>query len=286
MEERRTMFRSIVLAAVVLAGAAGASLGQTVTTTLTSPQNGQSVAPGATINWTIGFTVSTGDNNGLALLSVDLAQLNPGNPAFLDIPPAANVPAVMANFSRPLGICNVGETNPTTGYTGVQRGTAGRKNLVQIGGAQNTLGQAQPGGSGVAESATVIPAIGQSGSVVLASGSFAAPSTPGVYTFRLQNGIANVLALTSPPTYSAVLPAAVITTGAQITFTVATPCDANTACDANCDSIRNGRDIQAFVNRVLGAGTPCSPCAGDMNASGGADAADISAFVSCLLSQP
>src|SRR5262245_10872253 len=123
---------------------------QTVTLSLSSPQNGGAVEPGAIINWSIAFAVSAGNNAGLALLSVDLVQAA-ANPAKLDIPPASAVPAAMSNFSRPAGISNPGETNPVTGYVGVQRGVAGQKNLRQIGGAQNTFGQARPPGSGVAQ---------------------------------------------------------------------------------------------------------------------------------------
>lgn len=273
---RPLSFKSLLIGLALAAPA----LAQTVTVTLTSPQNGQSLAPGATVNWTAQFTVSTGDNAGLALLAVDLAQDN-ANPAFLDIPPADFVPAAMANFSRPAGICNEGESNPTTGYTGVQRGTAGRRNLVQIGGAQNTFGQTLPPSTGVAQNAVVTPGVGQSGATLLASGSFLAPATSGAYTFRLQNVITNVLTgVNAPPAFSPVTAAPNIdTSGATISFSVA-PCN---ACDTNCSGGNNGADIQAFVNRLLGVGTPCSSCAGDLNNSGTVTSDDIALFVACLI---
>ncbi|RMF70728.1 MAG: hypothetical protein D6744_19000, partial [Planctomycetota bacterium] len=66
-----------------VAGLVAAAAAQTVTVTLSSSQNGMTVAPGATIDWTITFTTSSGDNAGLALLAADLVQ-DPNNPASLD----------------------------------------------------------------------------------------------------------------------------------------------------------------------------------------------------------
>lgn len=272
--------RYILLVGIV--GTAGVAVGQTVTLSLSSPQNGTTVAPNATINWSIDYSVSTADNAGLALLTVDLTQA-PANPAKLDIPAADAVPAAMANFSRPAGICNPGETNLTTGYIGVQRGTAGEKNLRQIGGALNTFGQARPPGSGIAENATVTSGIGQSGSITLASGSFAAPATPGVYYYQLENPIANLLTMVNPlPQHSPVVSATVNLAAASIGFNVISPpCN---ACDVNCDGRNDGRDIGGFVT-ALQPSPPagCSPCAGDTNNSGGISDADITTFVACLL---
>ena len=215
-----------ILAGVWALAATGAVLAQTVNVSITSPQNGFGVEPGAAVTYAIGFTVSGGDNAGLALLSVDLIQ-DAGNPETLDIPPADNVPAGMSNFSRPAGISNPGETNPATGYTGVQRGPDGAKNLIQIGGGQNNFGQALPGGSGVAENANVVGGVGQSGSQTLATGSFLAPATEGTYSFSLANVRANVLtAVNTPPAVSPAVAGTVNVAAGTITFTVegAAPC--------------------------------------------------------------
>ena len=132
------MFKRFAVAtAVALVGTAAA---QTVTVDLVSSVDGTTIAPGATVDWQIDFSVSSGDNAGLALLIADLNQ-DAGNPETLDLPPASGVPGAMSNFSRPDGISNPGEGTPTTGYPGVQRGTPGALNLVQIGGAQNTINQ-------------------------------------------------------------------------------------------------------------------------------------------------
>lgn len=208
-----------VLTTSVAAMLATSAVAQTVNVSLTSPQNGQTVSAGATINWTISFTVSGGNNAGLALLACDLVQADT-NPATLNIPPASAVPGAMANFSRPAGISNPGEGGPT-GYVGVQRGTAGARNLVQIGGGQNTFGVARPPGTGVAENAVVTGGVGQSGAVTLASGSFVAPSTAGSYTFSLQNVVANALqAVNAPPNFSPVVAATAVLSAGSISFTV------------------------------------------------------------------
>ena len=214
--------RSYMVFAVlmVLTMAAGATA-QTVTLTLDSPQNDQAVQPGASIDWHILFTVSQGDNQGLALLSCDLVQ-DPNNPALLDMPPADGVPTEMTNFSRPDGICNPGETDPVTGYIGVQRGEVGQMDLIQVGGGQNTFGQAMLPGSGVAENANVVPGVGQGTPQVLASGTFAAPTACGTYTYELTDAVANVLLEhNDPPAFSPVAQPAIDTAAAGISFAIA-----------------------------------------------------------------
>ena len=209
----------LLMTMLVLGTVAGATA-QTVTLTLDSPQHGQVVQPGATVTWQIIFTVSPGDNEGLALLSCDLVQ-EPNNPGMLDIPPADGVPAEMTNFSRPAGICNPGETDPVTGYIGVQRGEPGQMNLIQLGGGQNTFGQAMSPGSGIAENANVIGGVGQGTPQLLASGSFAAPTACGAYAFELADAVANVLLeRNDPPAFSPVIEPAIDTTATSISFTI------------------------------------------------------------------
>ncbi len=277
----RTMTTMIAVATLGLALWLTPASGQTVTVLLSSPENGSVVEPGATIHWSIEFNVSSGDNLGLALLSVDLAQSD-SNPARFDIPPASGVPAAMSNFSRPAGICNPGETDPTTGYTGVQRGTAGRRNLVQIGGAQNTFGQALPPGTGVAENASVVLGVGQSGNVLLASGSFPAPAATGTYNFLVRNIIANVITAVNP-TFSSVTEAT-LSPASVTTFSFSVG-QCNPA-DVNCDTAVDGRDIQAFVDILLQLQTPCSACAGNVDGLGGVTSEDVPAFVNALLTAP
>lgn len=258
-----------ILASIAIAGCGMFAGGQTVSVSLASPQNGQTVTAGATISWTISFSDSTGNNQGLALLVTDLVQ-DDANPMFLDIPVANGVPAGMTNFSRPAGISNPGESG-STGYVGVQRGTPGQRDLIEIGGAQNTFGIARPAGSGVAENATVTSGVGQSGAVILATGSFAAPSAAGAYTFRLANAIANVLEqVNAPPEISSVRIATVSLTAPSFTFTVggAAPCPGDVTGDGSVDL----SDLAALLSQFgLSA---CPACIGDIE--GNDDDVDLS----------
>ncbi len=253
-----------ILAVVAATACASIAWAQSVTVNLSSPQNGQNVAGGSTVNWSIDFTVSSGDNAGLALLAVDLAQ--GANPAFIDIPPANAVPPGMSNFSRPAGCSNPGESNPLTGYTGVQRGTPGRKNLVQIGGAQNTFGQALPPGSGIAENANVVGGVGQSGSTLLASGSFVIPTNCGTYTYRIQNLVANVVTIVqTPPQFSPVVGATVTAGQSTITINVRQP------GDVDGDNDVDESDLGLLLANWLCTGG----CGGDADGDGDVDESDL-----------
>ena len=273
----------ISLAVLALGCVATALAVPTATLSLTSPQNGGTVQPGATIDWTISVLVSSGDNNGLALISVDLVQ-DVNNPAPIILPPASGVPVSMANFARPLGIANPDE-NGIPGYCGVQRPFTGdAKNLIQIGGGQNTFGQALPPGTGIGESATVIYGVGQGTPQVVASGSFAAPQTPGTYAFRLANGLANVLDLNSPPSFAKVV-AATVVLPADLTFTVQL---GPVLCpgDTNCDGEITFADIDNFVEALSGEENwthwPCPWLNADCNSDGDVTFADIDPFVSLI----
>lgn len=53
--------------------------------------------------------------------------------------------------------------------------------------------------------------------------------------------------------------------------------------DANCDEMVTTDDVAPFVDLLLGLGVPCSPCAGDVDASSTVDGADVAAFLTELL---
>jgi hypothetical protein len=277
----------VFLTAFAMLAGVTASAGPIVTLTLESSKNGQTVSVGTSVDWTIKVSVSTGDNAGLALIGCDLGQAV-ANPAKFDIPPgnAASIPAAMVNFNRSAGITNPGEGGAASGYIGVQRGTAGEMNLVQIGGAQNTFGTAMAGGSGIGENANVVGGIGQSGAPQLVlSGSFTAPATLGTYTFRLENGVANVLtAVNSPPAFSPVTGATVNLIGASFSFTVG-----GLKGDLNCDGSANFGDINPFVLYLSNfsawqAAYPGCPFQnGDINSDGTYPSfGDINPFVTLL----
>ena len=281
MRSARTVF--CILAA--LAGAGQGLADGTVTLDLASTMNGLTVAPGATIDWTISFTVSNdppGQNQGLALIAVNLLQ-DGANPAKLDIPPADGVPTAMANFSRPEGISNPGEGGAGTGYIGVQRGTPGEMNLIQIGGAQNTFGAP---GDIMGTNPNLVGGVGHGGAVTLTQGTFAAPAAQGSYIFRIDEALANVLEeLNTPPEYSPVS-AATVTYGAQsFCFTVG----AGQLGDLNCDGAVNAFDIDPFVLALTdpagyaAAWPNCDIMLADCNGDGAVNAFDIDPFVLLLI---
>ncbi len=279
------MHRYVLLAAV--ASIAIPAAADTVTVSLTSPQNGLVLSPGDTVQWQITFNVSSGDNAGLALLITDFVQ-DAANPAALDIPQAAGVPGAMTNFSRPAGVSNPGEgASPSTGYVGVQRGTAGARNLIQIGGGQNTFGVARPPGSGIAENANVVSGVGQSGDVVLASGSFLAPAVDGAYSYSLANVVANTLvAVAAPPAPSLVERATSVVSPASFSFSVST--SVVTPGDTNCDGTVDFFDIDPFLLALFDpagyatAFPTCDIASADANGDTTVDFFDIDAFLQIL----
>lgn len=283
---------TIIRVLTVLALSAAAHGSPEATFTLGSPQNGQDVAPGATVNWEIRLAVSAGDNAGLALVSCDLVQ-DAANPAKLDLPPADGVPGGMAKFARSAGIANPGSAAPSFGYRGAQRSPTGQtyKNLVQIGGGQNTFGTALPPGGGVGENATVVAGIGQGAEPqIIATGSFTAPTTPGAYTFRLVNALANVLdpdAAPPPGQHWPVSAAAVAgLPSASFSFTVAA---VDHRGDLNCDGVVNVDDIGPFALGLVDpagyavAYPACFLDRADMNGDALIDGHDVQSFVDRLL---
>jgi len=267
MHRAKLLFAILVIAlpAIVLAD-------PTVTVTLTSAQDGQIVPPLGEVDWAITFSVSEGDNEGLALLSCDLIQ-NPGNPGYFDIPPADGVPTAMTNFSRPDGVSNPGETDPDTGYIGVQRGPAGAMDLWQIGGGQNTFGEAMDPGTGIAENAYVVASVGQGTPEVLASGSFDTPTAPGAYTYELVNVLANVLAeVNSPPDYSPVVSGTVDASAGQLTFTVTLVGDVDLDCDVDLPDL-----AQLLAHYGMTSGATWAD--GDMDGDGDIELGDLAALL-------
>jgi hypothetical protein len=239
-----------------------------VTLYLTSSVAGQTIAPGTTVDWTISAQVSTDGNRGLALLSTNLAQAA-GNQSLFDIPPATSIGPLMAAFDRPAGISNPGPTGSAFG--GTPSGTPGEKNLMQVGGCQNTFGM--PGIECGLET-SVTPDIGQSDPVIVASGSFPAPQAAGDYTFRLISPVATVLndvyPEPTPPAHWPVSAATVNWANANFSFTVLSVC----VGDLNCNGSIGFDDINPFVLyqsnfAAWQAEFPaCNPLNGDINCDG------------------
>jgi hypothetical protein len=273
------------LAALVAVGSLTlcAQAGGTATFSVFSPSNGATLSPGDPIEWTITVSVSTGDNLGLALAAVDLVQ-DGGNPAFFELP-AGETPFDMIDFDRPDGISNPGPGGVGSAYGGTPMGTTGHKDLIQIGGAQNTFGV---GGDGIGLDYDVRGGVGQTGPQILATGSFLAPATEGLYALNLASPLANTLdAINTPPEFSPISGATALIDYGQITFTVQAVCIG----DLNCNGIIGFDDINPFVTyqsnfAAWQAQFPdCNPRNGDINCDGTygqGSFGDINAFVTLM----
>jgi len=208
------------------------------------------VGPGDAVPYTVVGILSDDFNEGLALVGFDL-DFDGGNLAQADSPtgdPNSGCENPMIHFTKPWGL-----TNPA-GYGG----TIITGDLIQVGGAQNTIlnttppfpigtvltGVAQPGGCGP---------------TIVVTGTLTAPGAPGTYTLALENLFANVIldGETNDGTFWATQAAAVgIVT--NLTIEVSADCNENDVPDnwdlADCDG---------------------SPDCGDCNTNGVLDACDI-----------
>lgn len=151
------------------------------------------VAPGATVNFTVEGILSDTLNEGLALVGFDLHFTGGALPANTVVEPAGAISCgnPMPAFVKPDGI-----TNPV-GYKGTLIGG----DLVQVGGGQNTIKNSVDNPACAPNCApfpvgTPILGVAQPGvcgNAVIATGSFAAPMTPGSYQLQVINGFANVI---------------------------------------------------------------------------------------------
>lgn len=227
------------------------------------------ICPGETINWEIWVQITTTNNAGLALACVDLVQ-DPANPDKFDIPYADGVPAAMQNFSRPAGISNPGEGGSNSGYIGVQRGAANEMNLIQIGGGQNTFGVA---GQSIGTNPDVVADVGVGAPILLASGSFPAPTASGTYVFHLENAIANVMTEAhTPPEHSPVVGANTAFVADSITFAIPR------IGDLDGNGFVNISDLAGLLGHYgMTSGATCRE--GDMDGDGDVDISDLAALL-------
>lgn len=137
--------------------------------------NSISVGPGDSVNWSVLGELSDAAHQGLAFFTLDL-EFDGGPLAQASAPSSAP----MTSFNTPLGL-----TNPA-GFGGTQQ--AG--NLVQVGGAQNTINNSFASAPiGSVTTGVALPGSPQ----VLVSGNLTAPTTPGTYTLSVDNAMANVV---------------------------------------------------------------------------------------------
>lgn len=261
----------LALAFAVSAVPALAQDGQ-FTISLESPANNTTVSPGQPIAWQVRLT---GDafTLGLAGFSFDLVQTT-SNPSFIELSPASGVPTIMAGFSRPAGISNP-DVGTSPGYCGTPVGTSGNTDLLEIGGLQNTYGAS---GGVFGQDFTVDSGIGLGTGVVVASGSFPAPSVEGTYSFEIQNALVNALfQVNAAPEASIALPVDVVIDSYLTFFVVAPSCDP----DVNQDGVVDQGDVEYLTNVVSGDENPegTNP---DFNNDGAIDQGDVDALINVV----
>jgi len=180
----------LLSAAVVVLGFVGFASADTVTVGVQTPtgETEVTVAPGEPVDYQlVGLLTNVDGNDGLAFVSVDVNAT-----AGLDlIPVDAPSSGAMDSFVRPDGY----DGGPTqNGY----EGTLIAGILVQVGGAQNTIGNTvdqNPYPIG-----TVVLNVAHA-QVVVAEGTVTAPATEGDYIISVSNVFANMLTDTVGPVY-------------------------------------------------------------------------------------
>ena len=247
---------SVILAS--LSFAAPALAGGTVTLRFESSVDGAVVRPGDTIDWTITAEVSDHDNQGLAMIRVVVVP-HPSSPAFPFISPADGVPVGMENFASPMGI-SIHDGAGVSAYTGTRSGIA----LLDIGGLQNTFGVA---GATIGTNPNVIANVGYNGQEI-ASGSFLAPGSVGVYQIRIISAAANVLdQVNTPPAFSPVSPAQIVYAQNAFNFEVSLDCPGDLDGDV---------DVDLTDLAILLSDFDCtSGCAGDVDGDDDTDLTDL-----------
>lgn len=246
------------------------------TIAIESPANTTRVSPGQPIAWQVRLT---GDSFtlGLAGFTFDLVQAS-SNPSFFEVPPASGVPIIMAGFSRPAGISNP-DFGTSPGYCGTPVGTPGGRDLIEVGGLQNTYGAS---GGVLGQDFTVDAGIGLGTGTVVASGTFFAPSVDGDYSFQIQNAVVNALfEVNSAPEASVALPVDVVVENDLVFTVVASSCDPDVNLDGNVDA----GDIDYLVNVIAGGPNPTG-IDPDFNQDGNVDSGDGDALTNVVAGGP
>jgi hypothetical protein len=168
--------KRVVCAAGFVLAAAGPALATGLNLSLQSGgSNTVTVLPGTLVTYNVVGVLSDSASDGLAAFSLDLSFTGGALPK-ADEP----VAAPMTSFDRPAGL-----TNPA-GFGGTVAGS----NVVQVGGAQNTIANVfapYPNGN------VVVDVAQQGQALPLVIGQLTAPIIPGTYILTASNVAANVI---------------------------------------------------------------------------------------------
>ncbi len=261
----------MIRTACLVAGLAVAStaVAATLDVSVTSAGNATvTVLLGETVDFEIRAILdSDADNDGLAFFSVDLGMAGPEAVNLGDSATVIEGDEVMDNFSR------------NEGYDNNYGGTPIGDDLIQIGGASNTIANdpnAEPFEPFPGDGGFVPLGVGHS-EVVLAVGTVIMPMTAGTYTLSLSDVFVNVITLGEAGPIFAVEAAVA---GASSPLTIEVTADVECEGDANGDGVIDPLDSGYVLARFgcpVGTGDPGCDAA-DQNGDGVVDPLD-SGFV-------
>lgn len=225
---------------------------------------------------TIEGNLSSASGTGLAVwgVNVDADASIFGGGASFDITDSAqflvSAPAGMANFDRNLGFTNPpGPPSPITGYSGTPNGTV----LLQVGGAQNTIGNMNPPAYPIGP---VTTGIANSGAVELASGILVTPATGG-FEIVISLSACFAAVLNAPavgPPYSVSTATCTMNSALIFKYLPGPVCnDADTNCDGHVTSVDLGV-VQSPANWNQATGAAGNPRA-DVNDDGLVTSVDL-----------
>ncbi len=168
----------------------------------------------------------------------------------------------MAGFARPGGISNP-STPDGPGYFGTPKAIGNQTALIEIGGVQNTFGTTL-GTFGLDTNVDLNIAKGVSAQLVT-SGSFRAPSLPGVYSLLLQQPTVTLVDTVRPaPQFSSCV-AAQVALGPMVSFSVR--CTADIDDGSNTGTPDGGvtiEDLTYYID-LFAAGDPAADVDDDAN---------------------
>jgi hypothetical protein len=271
--------KSVLLTVVVLALGAP-SVAQTLEVRVVTDANAASAmlpSSGGTVNVFMQVRLSGSPTDGLALLGVNLKNTGTASfdlcnqAAFLLTAPSTPVD-IKGHFDRNGGLTNP-PGNPLSGFSGTCDGNGG---LLQIGGAQNTIGN--PGAPVSYPSGTVLEAVAAGAFVNFATGTITLPAGTAGQTVILTPD--TILATTLDAGQSGlvyhVTEVADVATAGSLTIAYGCLGPSCPRADVNCDGMVNAGDLLAV--RAIGTWGTVNHGRADVNNDGVVNSGDLLAI--------